>query len=217
MPLSKGARYTPYSLRTGKNQKEIPKKKAFRSYSTTFFVTITLAIVFPLSLLFFSHFLPPLSPSLLSGLMRVCGVFLVFILFSFFAWSVVDGERPKLLSSSVWYSNQTVLNVDFNVAVVRMEFDQALYTNGQTFLCPSVDQSCPPLECTACDWSGQQVIIMFSTYEYNNNMNFESFFFLNFFFSQLGVEIHRVVDQLKMEIWSKLNLGVIPIFLLMKL
>ena len=81
-----------------------------------------------------------------------------FVLFSLFlSWSVVDGSRPELVSSSVWYSNQTVLNVDFDVAVVRMEFDQPLYTNGQTFLCPSIDQSCPPVECTPCDWSGQQV------------------------------------------------------------
>ena len=85
-------------------------------------------------------------------------LFFSFVILSLFASSVVvDGARPELVSSSVWYSNQTVLNVDLDVAVVRMEFDQPLYANGQTFLCASVDQSCPPVGCTPCDWSGQQV------------------------------------------------------------
>ena len=146
-------------------------------------------------------------------------LFSFFSLFSLFGWSVVvDGARPELVSSSVWYSNQTVLNVDFDIAVVRMEFDQPLYTNGQTFLCTSVDQSCPPVGCTPCDWSGQQVI-------FSHLCSF--IFFLRLFFrkkiifflkiSRADVEIHLVVDQLKMGILHLLKLGVIHLFLPMNL
>ena len=33
---------------------------------------------------------------------------------------VVDGKRPELVGSSVWFTNSTLLNVNFDVAVVQM-------------------------------------------------------------------------------------------------
>jgi hypothetical protein len=69
--------------------------------------------------------------------------------------------RPELVSSSVWYTNQTILNVDYDIALVRMEFDQPLYTNGVSFLCSSADHGCDVPSCTACDWSGPQVLFLF--------------------------------------------------------
>ena len=65
--------------------------------------------------------------------------------------------RPLLVDSSVWYTNQTVLNRNYELGVVRMEFNETVYVNGWTFLCSSAGMSCPPLTCQACDWSGQQV------------------------------------------------------------
>ena len=66
--------------------------------------------------------------------------------------------RPELVASSVWYTNQTIANIPFQYAVVSMEFDQPLYATGNTFLCSSADRACPqPLNCTPCDWSGQNV------------------------------------------------------------
>ena len=33
---------------------------------------------------------------------------------------VVDGKRPELVGSSVWFTNSTLLNVNLDVAVVQM-------------------------------------------------------------------------------------------------
>ena len=44
------------------------------------------------------------------------------------------------------------------------DFDQPLYTNGHSYLCPESDVGCPPLDCTPCDWSGQEVPCFFPSY-----------------------------------------------------
>ena len=132
--------------------------------------------------------------------MKVALVLLVLLL----GGVLVEGERPELVGSSVWYSpNATLLNTNFDLAIVQMvrcfvclllfwgrglslgfsdaffvffvawwwvgffsccvfdflkDFDQPLYTNGHSFLCPESDQECPPLSCKACDWSVQEVL-----------------------------------------------------------
>ena len=109
---------------------------------------------------------------------------------------LVEGERPKLVSSSVWYTEPSVLNVDFDLAVVRMEFDQPLYTNGASFLCGSATQSCGNLTCVPCDWSGQEVFFFFfsSFFLFSALLNY-SFSFTPSSFSQLDVVGQNVVDQ----------------------
>ncbi len=72
------------------------------------------------------------------------------------------GKRPELVSSSIWYTNQTVSNMAFELGVVKMVFDEPLYVTGSTFLCSSAYEECPqPLPCTACDWSSQNVKFSF--------------------------------------------------------
>ncbi len=82
---------------------------------------------------------------------------LLFSSLLFFLFDETEPLRPNLLSSSLWMTNQTIVNKNFQLGVVRMEFDQPLYSTGMTLLCSSADQTCPPLNCTACDWSGQNV------------------------------------------------------------
>ena len=48
-------------------------------------------------------------------------------------------------------------NRTFLIFFFFQDFDQPLYTNGQSFLCPESDVACPERTCKACDWSGQEV------------------------------------------------------------
>ena len=54
-----------------------------------------------------------------------------------------------------------VVVVVVEIKLLFQDFDQPLYTNGHSFLCPESDIPCPPLLCKACDWSGQQVFFLF--------------------------------------------------------
>ena len=67
------------------------------------------------------------------------------------------GSPPQLVDKKLWFVNQTLLNVEYEVGVVQMEFDQDLYLSGETFLCGEAEKECPPLDCVPCDWSSQQV------------------------------------------------------------
>ena len=86
---------------------------------------------------------------------------LVFFVVCALCWfgGGVEGVGPSLVDSRIWYVNETVLNVDFEMAVVQLEFDQELYLSGETKLCGYADEPCEPAvpNCRACDWSGQQV------------------------------------------------------------
>jgi len=100
--------------------------------------------------------------------------FLLSLLFS-----LSSATRPGLVSSSVWYTNQTVLNTNYELGVVRMEFNQSLYVNGWTYLCSSAAKECPKLACRACDWSTPQVWML----EKEREKGDFSKFFLFLFFS----------------------------------
>src|SRR3990167_394001 len=78
--------------------------------------------------------------------------------FSLFFFSLLNGKRPELVSSSLWVNNLTVTNIPVEVGVLRLKFDQPMYATGGTFLCSSAAKECPqPIPCTPCDWSGQNV------------------------------------------------------------
>ena len=68
---------------------------------------------------------------------------------------------PQLVDQKLWFVNETLLNVDYEVAVVQMEFDQDLYLSGESFVCAEAEKDCPDIDCIPCDWSSQQVICFF--------------------------------------------------------
>ena len=78
------------------------------------------------------------------------------------------GVPPKLVDQKLWFVNKTLLNIDYEVAVVQMEFDQDLYLSGETFVCGEAEKPCRDIDCIPCDWSSQQVP--------------SDFFFLSIFF-----------------------------------
>ena len=82
---------------------------------------------------------------------------LVFFCFVFVCFAV----PPQLVDQKLWFVNETVLNVDSELAVFRMEFDQDLYLSGETFLCGEAEKVCPEPDCIPCDWSSQQVFFSF--------------------------------------------------------
>jgi len=118
-----------------------------------------------------------------------------FSLFFFLSsLSFASATRPGLVSSSVWYTNQTVLNTNYELGVVRMEFNQSLYVNGWTYLCSSAAKECPKLACRACDWSTPQVWMS----KRERKRNFGIFLiFLCFLFSQAVVLTPHVVALCK--------------------
>ncbi len=69
--------------------------------------------------------------------------------------SLCEASRPTLVSSSVWYTNTSVVAGSFELGVVRMEFDEEVYVTGWGFLCAAADSQCTSLSCDACDWSSQ--------------------------------------------------------------
>ena len=70
---------------------------------------------------------------------------------------------PQLVDKKLWFVNETVLNVDYELAVFQMEFDQDLYFSPETFVCGEAEKPCPATDCIPCDWSSQQVICSFSS------------------------------------------------------
>src|SRR3990167_4673379 len=91
-------------------------------------------------------------------------------------FSLSTATRPGLVSSSVWYTNQTVLNTNYELGVVRLEFNQSLYVNGWTYLCSSAAKECPKLACRACDWSTPQVWMSERRRREREKKNFRVFF-----------------------------------------
>ena len=88
---------------------------------------------------------------------------------------------PQLVDQKMWFVNQSILGVDIEVAVYQMEFDQDLYLSGESFLCAEAEDSCPPSDCTPCDWSSQEVKNNFVFLLFSFSVSFIPFFF--FFFS----------------------------------
>ena len=82
---------------------------------------------------------------------------LVFLCLVFVCFAV----PPQLVDKKLWFVNETVLNVDSELAVFQMEFDQDLYLSGETFLCGEAEKVCPTPDCIPCDWSSQQVFFSF--------------------------------------------------------
>ena len=86
--------------------------------------------------------------------------------------------RPELVDKKMWFVNDTILNVDYEMAVLEMEFDQDLYLSGETFLCGRAEQDCPVTSCTPCDWSSQQVFFNPHTFPFFFPSFFNFFLFL---------------------------------------
>ena len=75
------------------------------------------------------------------------------------------GTPPKLVDQSVWFFNDTILNVEYEMAVVHLEFDQDIYLSGETFLCGEAEKECtPPNDCVPCDWSSQEVFLFWTCF-----------------------------------------------------
>ena len=88
------------------------------------------------------------------------------LLFLCFVFDVF-ATRPQLVDQKLWFINRTVLNFDYEVAVVQMEFDQDMYLTGggESFLCGLAEEPCPERDCVPCDWSSQQVFFfLFSNF-----------------------------------------------------
>ena len=79
------------------------------------------------------------------------------LLLSVFLLAPAFATRPQLVDQRLWFVDQTILNVDYQVAVAQMDFDQDLYLNGATFLCGLAEEPCPDTNCVPCDWSSQNV------------------------------------------------------------
>ena len=86
---------------------------------------------------FFFFFLFGIMAGLVSCSPTRLLVFLCFCVFVCFA------VPPQLVDQKLWFVNETVLNVDFELAVFQMEFDQDLYLSGETFLCGEAEKICP--------------------------------------------------------------------------
>ena len=90
-----------------------------------------------------------------------CGSLSWCLLFFSFFFGGAFAIRPQLVNQQLWFMNQTVLNEEFRMAVVQMEFDQDLYLSGENFLCGRSEEDCPTTDCIPCDWSSQQVQFLF--------------------------------------------------------
>ena len=80
-----------------------------------------------------------------------------WVLFLGFVFVEVFAIRPRLVDEKLWFINQTILNIEYEAAVVQMEFDQELYLRGESFICGLSEKDCPETNCVPCDWSSQQV------------------------------------------------------------
>ena len=84
---------------------------------------------------------------------------LLFLCFVFGSLAV----RPEIVDQKLWFLNQTILNVEYEVAVVQLEFDQDLYLT-ESYLCGRAEEPCPEIDCIPCDWSSQQVCFFFFSF-----------------------------------------------------
>ena len=129
---------------------------------------------------------------------------LVLVRFVFGCFAV----PPKLVDQKLWFVNDTILNVEYEMAVFQMEFDQDLYLSGESFLCGEAEKDCPTSDCIPCDWSSQQVLSLLF-FLFDNWIGWIKKFYFVFYFvfsslskkknSQQDVIILGVVVRLKLE------------------
>ena len=72
----------------------------------------------------------------------------------------VCGDRPQLVRATYGERSDQFLGSKYEYIQSAFEFDQDLYLN-EPYLCINSENSCPPLDCTPCDWSKPNVCVFF--------------------------------------------------------
>ena len=75
---------------------------------------------------------------------------------SFAADTIVQAERPQLLSNQLFFAERRVTSTDYEFAQTSFLFDQDLYLN-EPFVCGKMEEECKPVECKLCDWTQNAV------------------------------------------------------------